>query len=255
MIYKLEDMNIKGLKLNKKMIHLLNESIDTINSFNLHGLECFNSFNWKGFSKEEFKCLLNLFVLLDNNGYFKNFCNDHTFIFNYSTDITEIDIATIGEINSNPVLIDIESKNGTDNELKKKMMDQLIKRKNDHLPQLIKDKCFLTFGFVNNEFVYGYYRDISGIIHDVSDETAVLNLLIEFYGYKNVEDFLMQTSNIASIAKICSDIESGTYKFYEDTNKHYSWLVNKIGKEDACIVYGHAGTGKSVLALKLFFEN
>ena len=73
--------------------------------------------------------------------------------------------------------------------------------------------------------------------------------------YKNLDDYLIQSSNLASIVKLCSDIQKGIYNFYEDTNKIYNSLISRIGIDDAYIVYGNAGTGKSVLALKLFFEN
>ena len=66
-------MNIKGLKLNRKLIHLINNSLDSINGNNLHGINYFNSFSWKGFTKEEFKNLLKLFVYLDSSNAFSIF--------------------------------------------------------------------------------------------------------------------------------------------------------------------------------------
>lgn len=152
-------MNIKGLKLNRKLIHLINDSIDTINGNNLHGIDYFNAFSWKGFTKEEFKNLLKLFVYLDSSNVFSIFSDDQTFIFNYSTDVTELDIATVAEKDGKPILIDIESKNGEDKDLQKKIEEQVKKRKNDHLPQLIKNNPFLTIGFANEGFVCGYYFD------------------------------------------------------------------------------------------------
>ena len=103
-------MNIKGLKLNRKLIHSINNSIGSINDNNLHGIDCFNAFSWKGFTKEEFKNLLKLFVYLDYSNVFSIFSDDQIFIFNYSTDVTEIDIATVAEKDGRPILIDIESK-------------------------------------------------------------------------------------------------------------------------------------------------
>ncbi len=246
-------MNIKGLKLNRKLICLLNDSIDTINGNNLHGIDYFNAFSWKGFTKEEFKNLLKLFVFLDKENCFSIFNDKQTFIFNYSTDVTEFDITTVAEKDGNPILIDIESKNGTDKDLHKKVIEQLKKRKDDHLPQLIKNRPYLIIGFANEAFVQGYYFDGESLseILKLEDFSSIMQTFTE---YRNVEDYLTQTSNLASIAKVCSDIKDGTYKFYEDTNRHYSRLIEKIGKENASIIYGHAGTGKSVLALKIFFE-
>lgn len=247
-------MNIKGLKLNRKLIHLINNSIDSINGNNLHGIDYFNSFSWKGFTKEEFKNLLKLFVYLDASNVFSIFSDEQTFIFNYSTDVTEIDIATVAEKDGRPILIDIESKNGTDRDLEKKIKEQIRKRKDDHLPQLIKNNPFLTMGFVNEGFVYGYYFDGNSTF-EITNFEGIALILNSFNEYIGVEDYLTQTSNLASIAKVCNDIKEGSYKFYEDTNRHCAKLIDKIGKENASIVYGHAGTGKSVLALKIFFEN
>lgn len=246
-------MNIKGLKLNRKLIHLINNSIDSINGNNLHGIDYFNAFSWKGFTKEEFKSLLKLFVYLDSSNVFSIFSDDQTFIFNYSTDVTELDIATVAEKDGKPILIDIESKNGEDKDLQKKIEEQVNKRKDDHLPQLIKNNPFLTIGFANEGFVCGYYFDGNSTFEITNLEEIEL-ILNTFNEYRDVEDYLTQTSNIASIAKVCNDIKEGSYKFYDDTNRHYAKLIDKIGKEDASIIYGHAGTGKSVLALKLFFE-
>lgn len=247
-------MNVKGIKLNKKLILLLNDSIDNINKTNLSGLECFNSFSWKGFNKEEFKNLLNLFVNLNNQHLFDNISDNQTFIFNYSTDITELDIVTIMKSNDKAVLIDIESKNGNDPKLKDKIITQINNRKNDQLPQLIKNQAFLTIGFVNNNFIKGYYFD-GNVSNEFNDNDELYNLLKNFEEYASVEDYLIRSSNLASISKVCKDIEAGTYKFYSDTNKIYDSLISKIDNEDAYVVYGNAGTGKSVLAFKLFFEN
>lgn len=246
-------MNIKGLKLKRKLIYLINDSIDTINANNLRGIDYFNTFSWKGFTKEEFKNLLKLFVRLDSSNIFSIFSDEQTFIFNYSTDITEIDIATVAKNDEKPVLIDIESKNGGDKDLQKKIREQVRKRKDDHLPSLMKNSPFLVIGFANEEFVCGYYFD--GVSTSEILKFEEIKIIINrFHEYRDVEDYLTQTSNLLSIAKVCNDIEKGSYKFYEDTNRNYARLIDKIGKEDASIIYGHAGTGKSVLALKLFFE-
>lgn len=249
-------MNIKGLKLNKRLISLLNDSIDNISKNTLMGLEHLNSFAWTGFNKEEFKNLLSLFTNLNEKGLFGNFGDSQVIVFNYSTDVTELDIVTMGMYDQAPILIDIESKNDNDDvkETEKKLKDQIEKRKNDHLPQLMKGKGFLTIGFVNNNFVDGYFFDGKQSTK-INCFEELSKLFSEIEEYPSVEEYLVQSSNLASISKVCRDIEKGTYKFYSDTNKLADSLKDKIEKEDVAIVYGNAGTGKSVLALKLFFEN
>ena len=248
-------MNIKGLSLDRILIRKIYDSIDSIALQNLHGINAFNSFSWIGFSKDEFKNLLSLFVFLDDGGFFKNVQNLHPFIFNYSTDITEMDIAVTLEDDSNVFFVDIEAKNGEDeNDLIKKIKKQIEKRKKEYLPQLLKGKSFITVGYVNNTFICGYFVENKKTI-SLTDESQFYELICQMKGYKNQNEYLEQSSNLASIVKLCSDIQNGVYNFYEDTNRVYDLLTSKIDENDAFIVYGNAGTGKSVLALKLFFEN
>ena len=248
-------MNTKGLSLDKVLIRKIYDSIDTIALQNLRGINVFNSFSWIGFSKEEFKNLLSLFVYLDDSGFFKNINNNHHFIFNYSTDITEMDIAVVLEDKKDIFFIDIETKNGEDeSELISKITNQIEKRKNEYLPQLLKEKSFVTVGYVNNKFVCGYIVKESNVV-PITDESLFYGLITTMNGYNNQNEYLEQSSNLASIVKLCSDIQHGVYNFYEDTNRIYGSLISKIGEKDVCVVYGNAGTGKSVLALKLFFEN
>ena len=146
-------MNTKGLSLDKILIRKIYNSIDTISLQNLRGINVFSSFSWTGFSKEEFKSLLSLFVYLDENKFFEKIQNNHPFIFNYSTDITEMDIAAVLEDDNSVYFLDIETKNGEDeSELISKITSQIDKRKNDYLPQLLKEKDFITVGYVNNKF-------------------------------------------------------------------------------------------------------
>ena len=121
-------MNIKGLSLDRVLINKIHDSIDSISLQNLHGINVFNSFSWNGFTKEEFKCLLSLFVYLDKNGFFSKIQDNHPFIFNYSTDVIEMDIVIVLEDGNDTYFLDIESKNGEDeNELIQKITNQINK--------------------------------------------------------------------------------------------------------------------------------
>lgn len=247
-------MNIKGLKLNKLLARRVLESIDSISVASLRGLESFVSFSWKGFSKEEFKNNLSLFVFLLDNDFFSSFDNDYPFVFNYSTDITEMDIVTVLTNGEKQIFLDIESKNGEDfDSVANKIRVQINKRTNDHMPQLLKDNSYVTVGFVNNSYVCGYYFDGNNLesINSIGDLFILLN---SFKQSSGCEDYLIQLSNIASIAKICKDIRAGTFKYYEETNRIYNSLIGSMNSNDAFIVYGNAGTGKSILALKILFE-
>ena len=125
-------MNVRGLRLNKLLAKEIYNSLDSISLQNLHGINVFNSFSWIGFSREEFKNLLSLFSYLNDNHFFDCVSDEHTFVFNYSTDITEMDIVSVLENKKDVYFIDIESKNGPfedEEELKRKMIIQIGKRK------------------------------------------------------------------------------------------------------------------------------
>ena len=89
-------------------------SYDSIALTNLYGIDTLNTFSWIGFSREEFKQLLILFDHLVNNKCFEKINHSYPFIFNYSTDVTEMDIVSVLQKDGVPILLDIESKNGDD---------------------------------------------------------------------------------------------------------------------------------------------
>ena len=247
-------MNIKGLKINKLLAKKIYESIDSISVASLHGLESFVSFSWKGFSKEEFKSNLSLFMHLVDNGFFSSFDNNHTFVFNYSTDITEMDIVTVLTDGEKEIFLDIESKCGDDfDNLSAKITTQISKRTSDHMPQLLKNNSYISIGFANNIFVCGYYFD-GNQLSSVTSEKQLFELLNSFNQSNGCEEYLVQLSSIASIAKICKDIRAGSFRYYEETNRIYNSILGEMSSNDASIIYGNAGTGKSILALKLLFE-
>lgn len=247
-------MNVKGLKLNKALAVKILSSYDSISLSNLHGIEAFHSFSWIGFSREEFRNLLSLTHFLVESNCFTSIPNSYPFVFNYSTDITEMDIVSVFSDNKQPVFIDLETKNGDDySHLCDKINEQIDKRVDDYLPQLIKNNKYLVAGFVNNTFVRAVYFDGESPLQ-IDTFSGFKSLIKGFKKYEEMEEYLVQSSNLASIVKVCSDIRSGSFKYYEGTNKVYNSIVSKIDNNDVSIVYGNAGTGKSILALRLLFE-
>ena len=247
-------MNAKGLKLNKYIISKINEMPESITIDDLKGLDTFNDFSWNGFSLLEFNNLISLFSYLDSENLFMNVDSFHPFIFNYSNEITEMDIITVLSDGEAKVMLDIELKNGENvSELKEKITEQINKRVTDYMPQFLKNKRYIATGFVNNDFVCGTYFD-GETANEIIGFSALASLLSFLKQSDEWEEYLVQTANLASIVKVCNDIKSGTYRYYEDTNRAFNSIIGKIENCDACFVYGNAGTGKSILALRLFFE-
>ena len=67
-------------------------------------------------------------------------------------------------------------------------------------------------GFANEGFVCGYYFDGNSTF-EITNLEGIELTLNTFNEYRDVEDYLTQTSNIASIAKVCNDIKEGSYTF------------------------------------------
>lgn len=247
-------MNSKGLKLNKLLAKRIYEKFDSISNSTFRGMDVFNSFSWKSFSREEFKNILSLFNALLDDGFFLTIDDNHPFIFNYSNEITEMDIATVLSFEGKQVFLDFETKNDEDFDLvRTKVNIQVENRIKNYMPQLLKNNSYVIAGFANNVFIRGCYFD-GKEKHDLLNKDNLFKLLSHFKQSSGCEDFLAQLSSMASIAKVCRDIQEGNYKYYEDTNRVYSSISSKIEFQNACLVYGNAGTGKSILALKLFFE-
>lgn len=125
---------------------------------NLYGIETFKSFSWIGFLRDEFKNLLSLFCLLLDLRCFENVDSFHPFIFNYSTEITEMDIVAVLSNGEKSVFVDLELKNGSDiDNLKNKMEKRINNWITNHLPQLLKKEAYVVAGFINNSLYNAHY--------------------------------------------------------------------------------------------------
>lgn len=248
-------MNIKGLKLNKPLIKLIADKIDSISINSLKGIDNFISFTWSGFNKSEFKNIINAFRYLENSGIFDNIDDEQLFVFNYSTDVTEMDITTVVELCKDTVIVDIEEKTDfEDTKIYEKMDLQINKRITNHLPQLFKKNKYIICAIVNNSFYKAIFIDGNKRCeYKTINEFKVFFLSMKSCTY--VENYLYQTSNIASISKVCRDIKNNEYSYYEDTNRISENFIKHLNDGKCVMCYGNAGSGKTVIALKLFFEN
>ncbi len=154
-------MNIKGLKINILLARRILKSKNTLSIEDYKGLDTIGRFSWSGFALDEFQALIQLLVQLYDAGSFGNINEEHLFVLNFSTDVTEMDIVTVVNYKKKPLFIDVELKKGENNDdLKQSLYEQIMKRRQDHLPQLIKEDNYLLLGFINFNFIEGnlYYE-------------------------------------------------------------------------------------------------
>ena len=250
-------MNLKGIKITKKMCQKINTfGVDNLKHSMLQGLDEFKKFTWSNFVKQEFKALINCMMKLLNEGIFSNINDNQLFIFNYYTDVVEMDIATVLLDNEeNNVVIDIEYKSGNVEAAIEKLDVQIEKRVQDHMPQLFLNGKYIVIGMTENGFYKANYFDSKNNI-EISDYTDLNNLMQNFSSNSSVEVILTQANNLAGIHNLYKEMEEGKFKYYEETKRTTDFILKKIGDGVKTIVcFSKPGTGKTVVAFKLFFEN
>ena len=247
-------MNVKGLKLTKEFIRKLYSQKAEIHDVK-ECIEPFVEFQWKGFNNDEFSHLINSFETLDKAGLFNFLPDDYLFVFNFDNNVAEMDIVTIfADKDGKDIFLDIEVKNGEFDEVSKKLNAQLRKRIDSQMGEFLKSGKYLLIGLVNDSFFSSFFYDESEIT-EYKEIEELLKIAKNFNPEKSVETLIYQKSEMASLCSIWERIKNGTYPYYEDTNKHYKSIEDNILRKKAIFIYGDAGTGKSVLALRLFSEH
>lgn len=248
-------MNLKGIKIDKKLYRKINEiGVENLKNSTLRGLDEFKCFTWSNFTKQEFSSLIKSLKFFDNNNLLDNISDSQIFIFNYFTDVTEMDIATVlKDVEGNNVIIDIEYKSGLD--VKEKLDLQIVSRITDHMQQLFLNEKYIVIGMTDDGFYRAsYYNGIENI--DFTDFAEFKELFIKLESKDNVESILTQANNLAGIHKLYRQLEDGSFKYYEETKRTTEFILEKISEgKKAVICLSSPGTGKTVAAFKLFFEN
>lgn len=250
-------MNLKGIKITKKMYKKISEiGVQNLKSSILYGLEEFKKFTWKSFVKQEFSSLINCIRYLEEKGILDSIGDSQLFVFNYFTDVTEMDIATVlTNQDNNNVIVDIEYKADINSDAKTKLDEQTNKRVNDHMQQLFLNEKYIIICMTDSGFYHAnYYNSKENIIINSIEE---LKLLFNTFSKNDyVETILTQANDLAGIHNLYSKMESGEFKYYEETKRTTEFILDKIkeGKK-AIVCFSSPGTGKTVVAFKLFFEN
>lgn len=247
-------MNLKGIKVTKKMYKKLEEiGVSNLKASMLQGLEEFKKFTWSNFVKQEFSSLINCMFFLDKNGLFNNITDAQLFIFNYYTDVTEMDIATVLSRDDSNIIIDIEYKSG--NEAEEKLDIQIIKRIQDHMQQLFLNEKYIVIAMTDEGFYRAsYYNGEENV--EITNLKELKDLFINFSDNPYVEAILTQANDLAGIHSLYKKMEVGEFKYYEETKKTTEYILDKINEgKKAIVCLSSPGTGKTVVAFKLFFEN
>ncbi len=248
-------MNLKGIKVTKKMYkRICNIGVSNLKSTTLQGLEEFKKFTWSSFTKAEFSSFIDCLSYLDTSGLFSGINDSQLFIFNYYTDVTEMDIATVlKDKDSNNVIVDIEYKSGEESRVK--LDGQISKRINDHMTQLFLNEKYIIIGMTDDGFYKANYYDSQNNIDILSIED-LKDLFENLTNNDYVETILTQANDLAGIHNLYKKMESKEFKYYEDTKNTTNYIMDRIkeGKK-AIVCFSSPGTGKTVIAFKIFFEN
>lgn len=248
-------MNVKGLKINKYMFKRLEEiGLDNIKSNLLTGMDEFHSFVWSSFNRPEFKDLIHCLNILNDEGVFDNIDDNQLFIFNYITDVTEMDIVTsLKDEDDQNVIIDIEYK--TSVESKEKLDKQIKTRVEEHMSQLFLNQKYLIIAMDEDGFYKANYYDSNQNV-EIIDVEVIKELISSFNQSDRVEAIFTQANNLAGIHLLYDDMEKGKFKYYEENKRATDYILEKINiGYKAILCLSGPGTGKTVVAYKLLFEN
>ena len=248
-------MNLKGIKVTKKMYMRINEiGVANLKASTLHGLEEFKKFTWSNFIKQEFSALIDCINYLEKNSVLININTSQLFIFNYYTDVTEMDIATVLTDSDNKnVIIDIEYKSGIDSKVK--LDEQINKRIQDHMKQLFLNEKYIVIAMNEDGFYRANYYNSENNI-EIGSLQELQHLFDNLYNNNYVETILTQANDLAGIHSLYNKMENGEFKYYEETKRTTEFILEKINEgRKAIVCLSSPGTGKTVVAFKLFFEN
>ncbi len=248
-------MNLKGIKITKKMYkRISNIGVSNIKLSTLQGLDEFKKFTWSGFIKQEFAALIKCMDYFEEKELLNNIDDSQLFVFNYYTDVTEMDIATVlTDKEKKNIIVDIEYKSG--DKAEEKLDEQIVKRTKDHMKQLFLNEKYIVIAMTDNGFYKANYYDSETNI-DIIKLEEVIELFNSFTNNNYVEALLTQANDLAGIHSLYSQMENGELRYYEETKKTTEFILDKINKgKKAVVCLSKPGTGKTVIAFKLFFEN
>ena len=247
-------MDVKGAIFDLSTIRSILTKIDDF-SYSENFLEGVNGFNNNPLRKfkNEFPDVMKALSVLDNT-IFKPYklADSQEFVVHFENDVAEMDCATFIDIDGIPFFVDIEVKN---TEHIDQIKDQFLKRENEHLSQLNLNENYILLGFLDGVFKYGIVKH--------STKRIVINTLVglsTFIGTKpfnkiNIKPLIKAVEGVLKIQDVKKRIQDNNFKYYVATKDAIDFVISNVqtnGKKVA-IIFGNAGSGKTVVALSLFF--
>lgn len=150
--------------------------------------------------------MISAFIALDSDNCFASLPDDYLFVFNFSNDVTEMDIATLLKTSDQKdVFLDIEVKNGDEAVVGEKLDNQLTKRNKYQLAEFLQKDKYILIGVLNDKFRKAYY--FNGVELETIENTKRLSDLINsLHQAKDIDSILYQKSNIGFLQNIWKEI-------------------------------------------------
>lgn len=246
-------MDVKGAVLDLSTIRSISKQIDTFDYSEdyLAGVNGFNTNPLKRFKKEFPDVIKALSVLDDILFKPKKILDTQEFVIHFENDVAEMDCVTFLDIDGTPFFVDIEVK---ETEHLDQLREQFTKRETDNLPQLNVNENYILLGFLKGSFKMGVVKE-SKIKQEIKNITELMNFISKRnINRLNIIPLIKAVEGILKIQDVKKKIQDNVFKYYSATKDAIDFTIDNIKNgKNVAIIYGNAGSGKTVIALSLFF--
>jgi len=254
-------MSVSGLIIDLKAIN--NVILNSVNSFSLEEIQKFDTINNKTsrMKKKEFINIINVFEDMIYKEIFKEVDDTQEFVINLVNNISEFDAITVLDSLNGNLIVDIEVKNAESEiemeETKQKLSIQIDQKISNHLKQMFTIENKLVIGYINNNFYKAVYSESENQLEEffnILELKEKLNVL-QTRKMNLALDKIINSNNLDKINNIYNKLENGNFKLYDQCIKKVNEIKKNISENKKVIIcLAKAGYGKTVLALKIFFD-
>ena len=249
---------MKGLVLNYKTIrqiceykaeNLTNEDISKITKIDDKKVVI---------TKREFVQIVSVLKKIIDNRGFSKLPDSQAFFINLSNSISEFDVLTILKEKEKNVIVDIEVKSlqleSQRTIVENKLIEQVINKIEEHLPQMFIEDKYLVLGYINDEYRCGFCADNAEDKTELTENDA-LNYLSGLYSNNQAALILQMSDKLSDIQNVYKKMKNGTFKMYAVNKRNLEKINIALESKKVVMCLAKPGYGKTVLALSLFFNN